>query len=312
MVAFEHLGMDAEAICRRAGLDHDVMSTPSARIPRDDYIRFWEAAAELSDDTVLGLHAGEQMSPRRNHILAMLAISGRTVGDGVTVSLRYQNIVADGELVSIEQDGSDTLLRFHLIEDLRPFGIHPTEFVIAMGQGLLHTMTLGAFRTKEIRFAHRYRGCLEEYERVFDCPVLFEQPYTAMVIAEEMWNLKLEVWDPVLRNRLEAVAAELNENIQAPGFVGSASRAIRQLLPRARCDLAATAKELRMSDRTLQRRLQEEGTSFRELLEATRRAIVGDGIERSVSSEEIARRAGFASERALQRAISRWGGRSEV
>lgn len=312
MVAFERLGMDAEAICRRAGLDYDVLTAPTARIPRDDYVRFWEAATELSDDSVLGLHAGEQMATRSNHILAMLAISGRTIGDGVTVGLRYQNILADGEIVSIEQDGSDTVLSFHEIEDVLPFGVHQSEFLVSMGQSLLHTMTLGAFRTKEVRFAHRYRGSLEEYERLFECPVLFEQPHTAIVMAAEMWNMELEAWDPVLRNRLESIAAELHENIQAPGFVGSASQAIRRLLPHGKCDLAATAKELRISDRTLQRRLHEEGTSFRELLEATRRAIVRDGIGRSVSSEEIARRAGFASERALQRAVSRWGGRNEV
>ena len=60
-----------------------------------------------------------------------------------------------------------------------------------------------------MRFGHPYRGLLEEYERVFECPVRFGQPHTAMVIGEDLWQLRLEIWDPVLSERLESLAAEL-------------------------------------------------------------------------------------------------------
>ena len=312
LAAFEQLGLDAEALCAHAKVDWEVMNDPSARVALDDVTRLWESAVELTGDIVLGLHVGEHMAPRDNNILAMLAVSGRTLGDGVSVATRYQTILTDGEFVHLDTDGADRVIRFPKIEDSLPRSDHQVEFVVARGQSLLSRMTGGRFRAKEIRFAHPLRGRIEEYERIFECPLLFERQDTEIVVPTETWEMELEVWDPEWRSRLEGLAAELEQRLNAPGFVSSTSQAIRNLLPQKGCDLGATARALRVSDRTLQRRLHEEGTHFREVLDATRRSIVKTALARGVTSEEIARRAGFASVRALQRSIGRWKTSNEL
>ena len=312
MAAFERQGLDGEALCAHAHVDWEVMNDPSAWVALDDVTRLWKSAVECARDIVLGLHVAEHMAPRDNNIVAMLAISGRTLGDGVSVATRYQTILTDAEFVKLAFEGANRLIRFPRIEGALPRSDHQVEFVVARAQALLNRMTGGKFRAKEIRFAHALRGGMEEYERVFECPLLFERPDTEMLVSLESWEMELQVWDPDWRNRLESLAAELEQRIEAPGFVGSTSQAIRNLLPQRRCDLDATAKALHISDRTLQRRLQEEGTHFREVLDATRRSIVKSALARGVSSEEIARRAGFASVRVLRRSIDRWKASNEL
>ena len=306
MDSLERLGMDAEEICVRAKVDHQLLHDANSRVPRDALARFWAAAAAMSDDPLLGLHAGEQLGARYNHVLAMLMFTGKTLGDGIRLGLRYKHIIMDGRWAALDESGSDRVLHFDRVEDHLPTHHHQVEMLITASHELLRTITVNAFRPKEVRFAHRFRGLAREYERVFGCPVLFEQPRTEIVIAEGTWTLELEIWDPMLSGRLESLAAEVENYIDEPGLVGSVSLAIRRILPRGPCDLETVAKSLGMSDRTVQRRLHEQGTSFRELLDATRHSIVSAGIDQNVSRQELTRRAGFASTRALQRSLDRW------
>jgi hypothetical protein len=65
------------------------------------------------------------------------------------------------------------------------------------------------------------------------------------------------------------------------------------------------AHALTTSRRSLQRRLTEEGTTWRTELDRARRAISLDGGQK-VSRDEMTRRAGYTDTRALRRALRRW------
>ncbi|MEM8607581.1 MAG: AraC family transcriptional regulator ligand-binding domain-containing protein [Myxococcota bacterium] len=305
MRALERVGLCAEEVCERAGLDYDTMRDPTALISEADCTRLWQSALTISADPRLGLHAGEHLCPRENHILAILAVSGRSLADGLTSLVKYQRLLADRDVVEIVNEGSDKVVRFRFGV---PNGVlrHQQEFLVTAFQGLIDEMTLNQATAKVIRFEHAFSGGLDDYERVFRCDVRFDQAETSIVFSDEVWNMRLELWDPVLRVRLEALASEMSSRIQEPGFVRRVSLAVEELLAKGTCDLASTAKRMRVSERTLQRRLHEEGTRFREVIDATRRSIVQSARDQALSEDEIASLAGFGSARALRRALRRW------
>ena len=68
----------------------------------------------------------------------------------------------------------------------------------------------------------------------------------------------------------------------------------------------AVAAALHMTPRTLQRRLAEDGTTFRALVDATRKSILVGSIERNESNDETMRHAGYTNSRAFRRALKRW------
>ncbi|HSN81469.1 MAG TPA: helix-turn-helix domain-containing protein, partial [Polyangiales bacterium] len=70
--------------------------------------------------------------------------------------------------------------------------------------------------------------------------------------------------------------------------------------------IEAVAASLHMTPRTLQRRLQEDGTSFRALMDATRRSILLAAVERRQTPVEIMRYAGYTNVRSFRRALKRW------
>lgn len=304
--AFDAIGLDSDALCAEVGMDRAVLTDPTTRYPRDVVGRLWRAAAAASEDRFIGLHAGTRVQREPTHIFELLFLKGATVGDGVEAGLRFQGLVAHGEVVSLIEDGGPRRLRLNRLEGDLPITAHEFEFIAATVHTYAALSTGGVFRFDHVAFGHPFRGGDQEYQRVFGCPVTFGEPETELTVSDEMWSTPMTAGDPSAQDALLALAAELHEGIQLAGFLSSVSRAIGRMLHQGHADIENVASELRLSSRTLQRRLKQEGTTFRAIRDATRRSIVIEGIEQRRPAVEIARRAGIANERSLTRALRRW------
>ncbi|PKM21384.1 MAG: AraC family transcriptional regulator, partial [Gammaproteobacteria bacterium HGW-Gammaproteobacteria-14] len=148
------------------------------------------------------------------------------------------------------------------------------------------------------------------YRRYFRCPVVFNQPYTAIIGAASLERVELP-----LANRLMAMSAEktLFENIPTRAMRLLPVR-LRRLLVRyygAFPSLENAASELGMSGRTMRRRLAEEGTSYQQELDAVREKLARDYFRRGGQSvTEVAMMLGFADSSAFAKAFRRWTGMS--
>jgi AraC-like DNA-binding protein len=84
-----------------------------------------------------------------------------------------------------------------------------------------------------------------------------------------------------------------------------------KLLPAGRTDQETVASRLYRSTSTLQRQLNAEGTSYREVLESTRKVLAEQYLkEGGMSKAEIAFLVGFADQSNFSRAFKRWTGMS--
>ena len=304
--AFERLDIDTTQVCRHAGLDEDQLRDPEARLPRDSAGKLWRAALEVTGDRFLGLHAGNVMAPRGNHLLALLVVNSESLSHGIRTALRYQELLSHGRVISIDESGELVQLGIHRVESEIPVTDNEIEFIALTLVKFLEFATFGAFRLERVQFAHPYRGSIEEYERLFGCSIAFGEASTILFIPPEIYDLQLPAGDRFLQRHLESAAAEMYQRIRVSGFLKTVSCKIGTLLPDGQCDVETVARALHLSRRTLQRKLQEEGTSFREVLDVTRHSIVVEGLARHQSHDEIAQRAGLANPRALSRAIRRW------
>ena len=287
-------------------VDRDVLTDPTTRYPRDVAGRLWRAAVAASGDRFIGLHAGASVRREPTHIFELLFLKGATVGDGIDAGLRFQGLVAHGEVVSLVAGERPRRLRLNRVEGDLPITAHEFEFIAATVHTYANLATGGRFRFDAVAFGHPFRGGAEEYERVFGCAVTFGEAETELTVSDETWNLPMMAGDRSAQDALVSLASELHEGIRLAGFLSSVSRAISRMLHEGHADIENVAAELRLSARTLQRRLKEEGTTFRAVRDATRRSIVIEGIEQRRPAVEIARRAGIANERSLTRALRRW------
>ena len=304
--AFTELGLDVDQLCSRIGVEPQQFVDPTGRPRRDDIGRLWREGLSASGDQFLGLRAAEVLTPRADHLVNLLLLSAETFGRGIEMSLRYQELLAQGRVLSHSRLADLHLLSLHRVEDQVAITPHEVEYVFGIVTKLFGFATDGAFRAREIRFQHPYRGNIEQYERVFRCPALFGREDNSLVIDDDIWCLRMSHGNRALNEQLQRVAASQHADLQSHDFVDVVRKRIRVLLPQGQCGIGTVATLLHMTPRTLQRRLRDEGTSFRILVDVTRKSIAMDCVQRNKPQDEIVRNVGYTNLRSFRRAMKRW------
>jgi AraC-like DNA-binding protein len=142
----------------------------------------------------------------------------------------------------------------------------------------------------------------------FGCPVHLGAELNAFAFARAVLSIETaspdDVLHAVLLRQLEAMRRDLGES---GSFSSHAEAIVARELSTGRLDIDAVAKKLAVSRRTLQRRLDEDGDSFSDLVERVRRRLAEVYLaESEVKVAEVARRLGYADPRAFHRAYKRW------
>ena len=170
----------------------------------------------------------------------------------------------------------------------------------------------------EIRMANRPKHV--EYLTSYNDKLLFAGP---LLDGEAMIGslLVLDVADvelPFVTHNEELVrmlASQIEHQLEAreqkQSTVGSVKWVLRRLLSGSRPDVGVVAKELGMSERTLQRRITEEGMTFRQLLNDTRKELIREYLsDESVEITEAAFLVGFENTNSFYRAFRSWEGKT--
>ncbi|MFW2389119.1 MAG: AraC family transcriptional regulator [Polyangiales bacterium] len=301
------LGLSAEQLCGDAGLDYQTAMDSDARVPRDLVGRLWITAIKQSGDRFLGLHAGDNVTFVANNLPVHLLMSSPTLEEGLRRGFQFQKLLAHGEVASLHGVAPNTIeIRFQRIGGALSVSPHEIEFMLTLFVRFCQEITQGHFQPERVLFEHPFRGGLEEYSQIFGCDVSFGEPRNALVMPAETLRRPLAHHSRAVYQQLEAVAESLASRLSSPGLIHEVGNRIRDRLATGSCDVDTIASMMALSSRTLQRRLSEEGTSFRALMEATRQAVALECFERGLDIAETSRRAGFSNSRAFARALRRW------
>ncbi len=304
--AIRRLGLDVEELCASIGVDIEIFLDTTGRPLRDDSGRLWRAALSASGDRFLGLSAAEAWEARIDHLVVLLLLSADTFGEGLTAGVRFQELMSHGRVLTFGEHPEHHALQINRVEHELPVTAHEIEFMAAVLTKLFRFATDNAFVAEEVHFEHPYRGSIEKYSRAFQTTVLFGKEHNTLLISDASWNLSLAHGNQLLHGELRRIAAGLHAEHPDTSFLNSVRSRIKPLLPKGNCGVESVAAALHMTPRTLQRRLQEEGTSFRALLDATRKSIVLECVERRQTPDEIVRHAGYTNPRSFRRAMKRW------
>ncbi len=223
---------------------------------------------------------------------------------------RYWRVVTDTAVYRLEATGDPV----HLVFEPRT-GHHPVldfrnEGALA---GLLRNMSLFvqvAFVPRYVSFRHACRSDAGRYAELFGCPVHFGAERTAIALSAEALELPNRLGDAAvsdfLTDHLETELGTLGEDSSLRATL------LRHLTPGLSNGVphaGAVARELGLSERTLYRRLSEEGLTFRDVLTEAQSSLAQDLLRDSDSTiAEIAFLTGFSEQSTFSRAFKRWLG----
>lgn len=160
---------------------------------------------------------------------------------------------------------------------------------------------------KELRLASADRGYRDRFEQLCAATPIFDAELTMFVVAGEVLDLPLPQSNPQTALLCERQCAQVLRRRHARlGLAGK----VRDLLVRRAemTDQNDVARELKMSVRTLQRQLADEGTSFRELTGETNCLLAEELLGAGLGVEDVAHRLGYATASSLTHAYRRWRG----
>lgn len=309
-------GEDAGALFARAGLadfEENAAQAPDLLALSDQFSLLWEALAAAAGDPLLGFRIFPPDPLSWLGALGHLMLAAPTLKNAADSLMRYLPLFSPIVRATIEPTGEHTRVGLHLIGSARPVPQQRYDFTWNL---LLSTLRFvagrPALRPALVEYAYPAPAASSQYEQRFGCPVRFGAPGNALAFA----NADLLAPIPTASPLAAAGLTRLLDEKLAVAERSSVAARVRALLPAMIDEGAAlvrdtVARRLAISERTLQRRLADEGTDFSTLLDEVRRAIAQQQLGSDKTSlKHLSYKLGFADPSAFHRACLRWFGKA--
>jgi AraC-like DNA-binding protein len=304
-------GIDAAQLARAHGLAAAI-SDVDARFPHAAWIAVWEDMIRQTNRDSLGIDAAESLPWGHWDVIDYLIGTSDTFGTALRRFERYFALISTGVQHVIEHDGDTVRLVRRYAPDCVTRLLAPAEFAFAAT--VAHMRIAVGFRwcPREVSFAAPAPSSVATHRRFFGCPVHFDALESALVIDASALTLPMQQQDSELGRVLERHADLLVKEFDGDrDFVSQVRRVIVNALPDSDLSIAQTARQLGMSVRTLQRRLQENDFTFDDLCDSVRGDLARRYLDDpTLSIQETAHLLAFRDLRGFYRAFKRWEGRT--
>jgi AraC-like DNA-binding protein len=308
--ALEDLGEDWRPILRACNIDPACIEDPEARIAQERFDSVWKAASTIANDPCIGLHAGERIHPRAVNLFGYLMLSSATLGDGIQRVARYQDVLTGQPwLRLVEGEAPSTRICVGIVHaDPDSRAIH-AEYVAALLLQVMNWVSEQPIEPLAVRFSHAARADVEEYRRVLRGSVYFGSERSEMTFAPGVLELPSQHANARFARLHEQYAAELLASQRDTSVAERVRKQLASGLESGPPDRSSVARSLGLSDRSLQRRLRDEGTKFRSVLDEWRKDLARQQLQQhDLPVAEVAYLTGFSEVSSFTRAVRRWFG----
>jgi AraC-like DNA-binding protein len=312
VLALDDLGFDGTAMARAAGIDPGRFDEAGARLPLSATSRLWRAAVDATGDESLGLRVSRYVRPTTFHGLSQAVVASASVREALERMAHAARVVADG--AKVETTCSES--RLELVDSWTDPATHPTfESIDAVISSIVRAARFIAgrgFSPIEVWLERPAPSNPERFHQFFGCPVHFDAGIVRLVFDLSSSERQARTPNPELANAIDAVVTKYLDQLDTSGsFTQDVRSAIIDLLRTVEPTERLVAAQLGWSTRSLQRRLHEEHTTFRELLADCRREVAMATLRMGTHSvSELGHQLGFSHVGAFSRAFKRWTGQT--
>lgn len=299
-------------ILQAAGLDPATLADPDARIPRLVVGTIIFTSQKKTGDAAIGIHAGERTESADFGVLDHAVRNCPDLRRALQCTARYMRLQDDNIEGHLIEDGDRAIWQVR----------NAVPTVLRATNDYQVTVTLMNLRRRlgrheaplEIHLRHHEATDVEEYARVFQAPVRFDQPHNAVVIRRELLDAPVASANPDAFNVFDIQAARLLKELSRKDTtMEKVTRLLLQRIGQGDIGIESVAQALDMSASTLRRRLVEEGATYRTIVDELRKRLALQYvIDRRIAIGEIAFLLGFSTQSAFGTAFRRWMGASPL
>lgn len=304
----QEAGIRVSDVLRSAGLPCALFEQARVLVTTEEFFAMWRAIGQVSRDPAIGLALGTESRPEQYDPIGLAALSAPNFLDAMHSAARYKAITCPEEIVNEIRNGEWSIqFRWLLAEEQEPEILVDVCFAWVLSLARHGTGEKIAPLRLELM---QKRENAKVLERHFGCKVVPGCSRNALIFRADDAKRPF-----VTRNAdlLAMLAPQLDEELKRyrgqQSFPEQVRAAIQRRLSGRRPKMIDVARELRMSARTLQRRLQESGRSFQQVLEEARHELARHYLAYSpLELNETAYLLGYEDSSSFVRAFRGWEG----
>jgi AraC-like DNA-binding protein len=301
--------VDQDALLRSIGLDPDGETKVSEMVNDVAYYGLLERIADLTDGAIdLPLRVGASMQCDDYGAFGLAWKTAPTLRASFARAERYWQLLTSVSEYEVRRKGSGAYFILHRAGERRLGLRMSNEATLASVVSIIRQVSPVSFAPLEVHLKHPPPASTAAHEAYFGCPVIFESDLDALLIPAEALTRPNRLGDEgVTRFLLDHLEQELKKVAAERTLQQAVHDAVAQSLSEGVPKMVEVARRLGLSERTLQRRLGEEGLSYQKLVE-TARCELAEGllVQSDYSLAEVAFLTGFSEQSAFNRAFKRW------
>jgi AraC-like DNA-binding protein len=302
------VGLDAAATIAETGIDPRIFDDPSNEIPVASLGRLLRVASARSGCAHLGLLIGRRSALEELGLLGLLVRHSPDVGTALRNLTAHLHLRDRGAVAPLLVSDAVASLGYEIYQT-NVEGIDQLSVgAMAIATNILRSLCGRSWRPSEVLFAHSPPADLRPHRRFFDAPLHFDAERTALVFPVSWLEHRIAGANPAhfeaLSKKVDALQREIGADLPR-----EIRRMLRVVLLTQKGSVEDISSRLGIHRRTLNRRLQAQGTSLHRLVEEVRSEIARQLVGNTrMSLTHIAATLGYADSSAFTRAFRRWTG----
>jgi AraC-like DNA-binding protein len=306
----DRAGLPASALLAAVGLDREQLAGPDAHIPFNAHVMLLENAARALQEPCFGFRLGSEIELTEAGLVAYVTLNSHDLGAALRNLCRYLVILTEGSVGELRQEAGEVKLLFSFGDPIGTASRQLHEFGVTMIVRVCEAIT--GHRVRPVRVELRHDTACPMLARHLGVPVAVYQPHSAVVLDAASLTVPVVNADARLLDVLRRYADDLlARRARKDDLVARAEHWILENLHTGDVGVARLARGLGMSDRTLARRLSEDGLTPAGLVEELRQQLANKYLaERAFPLGRITYLLGYSDLSVFTRAFRRWTGRT--
>lgn len=303
-------GLDREVLCRQLAVDSQLLADPDARIPTQKVQELWKLAVETTGQ-YLPLRLGESVNLYAMGMLAYLLMHCPTLGEVFRKLCHYQDIACEGVRTRLETVGEQCFIKLDMIDPGIAYPPYALDSEMVVYSRMINGLTGKIYPPEAVHLAYAPATAEAEYRLAFGTDrIVGNSGFTGLVFGKELLDVPVLNANPALFPLFEEHADQYLRKLKQGGTLGYRVR--QQILAGLKGEepsLNTVARQLAMSERSVQLKLKEEGITYRQLLDEVRRELAVRHLrEPYLSTSDIAYLLGFSEPAVFSRTFKKWTG----
>lgn len=305
----EAQGVEAGPILQRLGVRAADLEDDEHHLSQVVWGNVWRAVAEALHDDAIGIAAGQRIDRGYFGVLDYLVRSSANVGAALEAAARFFPLANTHGRLEVARRGPAVIVERHVLGD-ESGSLPPqvSEFALTAMVQLFRDATTETWSLQGVSFRHRAPQDTSRHEAFFACPLEFGSKVDSLVIDDAVLEIPMQAPDAGLRRLIERHGEQLLQDLPTEAsIVDDVRRVLLRELGCMRDGSDHVASLLGTSRRTLHRRLDEAGTSFKQIREDLRRSLAHRYlVDGEMSVGEVAVLLGYSEVSAFHRAFKGW------